>query len=185
MSTPAHRYPHLYRVTARAGQQPPTPPTAAARAMGMVMAATPCPARDARCILAAAAALADVSVDDLAAAMAGSAAGPPLPVHLERALRRAVEAARTSGVPSVRPAGIRPHPARTEEALTRLQDCRARLAAAPGDPDALRAMDDAAYTLCVLVGRPVAHEAVLAAEEQLAARNPQSQVQGSRSARAG
>ncbi|MFZ3467795.1 DUF5133 domain-containing protein [Streptomyces sp. 4.24] len=29
-------------------------------------------------------------------------------------------------------------------------------------------MDDAAYTLCVLMGRPTAHDAVLAAEELLA-----------------
>ncbi|MFF1411269.1 DUF5133 domain-containing protein [Streptomyces sp. NPDC058289] len=130
---------------------------------------TPCPAREAERILRAAADLALTTVEDLAAAMTTATAEVPLPVHLERSLRTAIGAARTPAPSSaVRPVCLMPSTARTEEVLTRLRRCQARLAAAPGDPDAVRALDDAAYTLCVLMGRPVTHEAVLAAEEHLA-----------------
>lgn len=139
-------------------------------AVGMLMATTPCSARDALRILATAADLADVAVEDLAAAMTATACGTALPARLERALRRAVEAARTPGPGGgPRATALAPNPARTEEVLTRLRGCQARLAAAPQDPAALRAMDDTAYTLCVLMGRPTALEAINAAEEQLAA----------------
>ncbi|MFD3698390.1 DUF5133 domain-containing protein [Streptomyces sp. NPDC058646] len=132
------------------------------------MAATPCSARDAERILAAAAALAGVTTGELEAAMTAAAGGTPLPAPIERALRHAVEAARTPAPPTLRRIGLTPSRARTEEVLTRLRACRARLAAAPADPDALRDMDDASYTLCVLMGRPSTHEAVLAAEAHLA-----------------
>lgn len=148
----------------------PAPPAAVARAVGMVMAVTPCPAREALRILEAAADLAHVTVEFLAAVMTARTADAPLPVHLDRAVRHAIEAARTPAPPTAaRPAALTPSPTRTEEVLTRLRGCQARLAAQPGDPGAVRAMDDAAYVLCVLMGRPVTHEAVLAAEEQLAA----------------
>ncbi|MFD6892233.1 DUF5133 domain-containing protein [Streptomyces sp. NPDC059957] len=164
----------------------PTPPTrqaSAARthghpvpaptgnwAVGMLMATTPCSARDALRVLATAADLADVPVADLAAAITAASCGTTLPARLERALRRAVEAARTRGTAAgPRAAGLAPNPARTEEVLTRLRGCQARLAASPHDPAALRAMDDTAYTLCVLMGRATALEAITAAEEQLAA----------------
>lgn len=146
----------------------PVPAPTGGWAVGMLMATTPCSARDALRILATAADLADVSVADLAAAMAATACGTALPTRLDRALRRAVEAAR-GPVDGPRRAGLAPNPARTEEVLTRLRGCQARLAASPQDPAALRAMDDTAYTLCVLMGRPTAHEAISAAEEQLAA----------------
>lgn len=69
-------------------------------AVGMLMATTPCSARDALRILATAADLADVSVEDLASAMTATSCGAALPARLERALRRAVEAARTRGTPA-------------------------------------------------------------------------------------
>ncbi|MFJ6793563.1 DUF5133 domain-containing protein [Streptomyces sp. NPDC091268] len=144
---------------------------ATARAVGVLMAAVPCSAQDARRILATAADTAHVTVEDLASAVA--TAPPPgarVPASIERALRHAVEAARTP-VPGRAPRGAPPAPnlARTEEVLTRLRGCRARLAAAPGDPGALRAMDDAAHTLCVLMGRPGLLAALTAAEAHLAA----------------
>ncbi|MGW6567718.1 DUF5133 domain-containing protein [Streptomyces sp. NPDC054975] len=142
-------------------------PRATARAEGMLMATTPCSARDAKRILAVAADLARLGVEDVAAAMVARAAGAPVTARVERALRHAVEAARAS-TPTDRRRGLSPSLARTEEVLTRLRGCQARLAASPGDPAALRAMDDAAYTLCVLMGLPSTHEAVLAAEEHLA-----------------
>lgn len=100
----------------------------------MLMAATPCGARDAHRIPAAAASLVRMPPD--------AVAGPLV--------------------------GILPARTRVEEALTRLRGCRGRLAVAPEDPAALRAMDDAAYALCVLMGRPTVHEDVLAAEAHLA-----------------
>ncbi|MGW0749168.1 DUF5133 domain-containing protein [Streptomyces sp. NPDC002587] len=133
-------------------------------AVGMLMATTPCTARDARHILAAAADLAHTTPDALAAVLVAGARGTPVPVHFERAVRRAMEAARTPAPPAGRRIGLTPSRTRTEEVLTRLRGCQAGLAATPGDPVALWAMDDAAYTLCVLMGRASVHEAVLAAE---------------------
>ncbi|WP_327360077.1 DUF5133 domain-containing protein [Streptomyces sp. NBC_01296] len=136
------------------------------------MAATPCTARDARRILEVAADLADTTPDALAAAMVAGTRGTPVPVHIERALHRAMDAGR-SPAPSVgRGSVLTPARARTEEVLTRLRGCQARLAAAPEDPVALRAMDDAGYTLCVLMGRATVHEAVLAAEARLFSSTP-------------
>ncbi|CAM5318834.1 hypothetical protein SAVIM338S_00726 [Streptomyces avidinii] len=141
-----------------------------ASAVGMLMAATPCSVRDAEQILAVAADLADVNVLDLAAAMAAGPGSGSLPVRLERALRQAVGAARAPRRAGAPPAGtgIQPNRERAEEVLSRLRGCQARLLATPADPGALRAMDDAAYTLCVLMGRPTAHGAVAAAEALLA-----------------
>ncbi|WP_330294393.1 DUF5133 domain-containing protein [Streptomyces sp. NBC_00503] len=134
------------------------------------MARTPCSERDAQRILATAAGHAAVSAEDLAAAMVSAARGTSLPARVERALHHAVEAARTPApTHGPRRAGLTPSPSRTEDALTRLRGCQARLAAAPQDPAALQAMDDSVYTLSVLMGRTTAHEAVAAAEEHLAA----------------
>ncbi|MFE2323821.1 DUF5133 domain-containing protein [Streptomyces sp. NPDC059385] len=131
------------------------------------MAATPCTARDAHRILEAAAHLACTTPDALAATMVAGARGTPVPVHVERALHRAMDAGRTP-VPSVGPGRVlTPARSRTQEVLTRLRGCQARLAAAPDDPAALRAMDDAGYTLCVLMGRATVHEAIRAAEARL------------------
>ncbi|WP_407840917.1 DUF5133 domain-containing protein [Streptomyces sp. DSM 116496] len=174
MPTPGEPTPPTRQTTAPArthGQPAPAP--AGNRAVGMLMATTPCSARDALRILATAADLADVAVEDLAAAMSATACGAALPARLERALRHSLEAARTRGpAGGPHPAGLAPNPARAEEVLTRLRGCQARLAAAPQDPAALRAMDDTAYTLCVLMGRPTALEAITAAEELLAAATP-------------
>ncbi|MFI5761753.1 DUF5133 domain-containing protein [Streptomyces sp. NPDC051563] len=169
MPTPADPAPPTRQATA--SRTPgPWPEPMGGRALGMLMATTPCSARDALRILATAADLAGVRGADLAAALTATAGGTALPTRYERALRHAVEAARTRApAAGTRPAGLAPNPARTEEVLTRLRGCQARLAASPQDPAALRAMDDTAYTLCVLMGRPTAHEAVSAAEEQLAA----------------
>ncbi|GGY89673.1 hypothetical protein GCM10010343_13680 [Streptomyces avidinii] len=160
---------------------PPAPPTRPAgpggfllgeptvtRAAGMLMAMTPCTARDAHRILSAAAGLARTSPYELAAAMAAGTRGTPVPVHLERAVRRAVEAARAPVPAAKLPTALVPSRVRTEEVLTHLRACQSRLSAAPDDPDALRAMDDAAYTLCVLMGRRSVPEAVLVALNYLA-----------------
>lgn len=141
-------------------------------AVGMIMAMTPCSRRDAKRILAGAAESAHISPAVLAAAMVAGSQGVPVPAHVERALRRAVEAART---PSPRPAdlvrgvALVPSRSRTEQVLSEFRRCQTVLAAAPSDRSARQALDDAAYTLCVLLGRTTVHDAVDAAEQHLAA----------------
>ncbi|MEU3726486.1 DUF5133 domain-containing protein [Streptomyces sp. NPDC031705] len=140
------------------------------RAVGLLMATTPCSAREAKQILLAAADRARITAAEAAEAMVAGSLGLPVPVRVERALRRAVQAARTPMPPGAfRSVGILPSRPRTEEVLSRLRGCQARLAADPTNPGTLRAMDDVAYTLCVLMGRPTTHEAVRAAEGHLAA----------------
>ncbi|MFI7355888.1 DUF5133 domain-containing protein [Streptomyces avidinii] len=171
MSPAGNRPPRPTTAAVIASDTPAGPPAGApttVRAVGMLMAATPCGARDAHRILEAAADLVRTTPDAVAAAVVGGSCGTPVPVHVERAVRRAMEAARTSGRPAGPLVGLLPARTRVEEVLTRLRGCRARLGVAPEDPTALRAMDDAAYTLCVLMGRPTVHEAVLAAEAHLA-----------------
>ncbi|MFI6149693.1 DUF5133 domain-containing protein [Streptomyces sp. NPDC051109] len=140
----------------------------------MLMAATPCTARDARRILEAAADLASTTPEALAAAVVAGTLGTPVPAYIARALRRAVHAGRTTVVSGGRSRGnvLTPALARTEEVLTRLRGCRASLAATPEDPAAVRAMDDAGYTLCVLMGQATVHDAVLAAEALLSSSAP-------------
>ncbi|MFF5703710.1 DUF5133 domain-containing protein [Streptomyces sp. NPDC012794] len=139
-------------------------------ALGLVMAAAPCSAREAKQILLAAADRARITPAEASAAMVAGSLGLPVPTRVERALRRAVQAARTPLPPGTfQGVGILPSRLRTEEVLSRLRGCQARLAASPTDPGTLRAMDDVAYTLCVLMGRPTTHEAVLAAERHLSA----------------
>ncbi|MEU6312831.1 DUF5133 domain-containing protein [Streptomyces sp. NPDC047014] len=130
------------------------------------MALTPCGAREARLVLAAVAELVQAPAPDVAAALYAGARGEPVPQRWERALRRAVKALRAHV--GVRGVGLLPSRARTEEVLARFRACRELLRAAPGDAVARGAMDDAAYTLCVLMGRSTVPEAVTAAEAHLA-----------------
>ncbi|KOU09951.1 hypothetical protein ADK49_33710 [Streptomyces sp. WM6349] len=53
--------------------------------------------------------------------------------------------------------------------LNHLRALRRRTLAAPEDPALRAALEDAAYTLCVLMGQRNAHSALLAAEERVAA----------------
>lgn len=139
-------------------------------ATGMVMALAPCGTREAKLVLAAAAQLAQVPVADFAAAVVAGAHGEAVPARWDRALRRAVRAlvGPRPGPEGGRGVGLLPSRARTGEVLVRFRAARERLAAAPGDGAARSAMDDVAYTLCVLMGRSSVHEAVMAAELRLA-----------------
>ncbi|WP_406099372.1 DUF5133 domain-containing protein [Streptomyces sp. NBC_01013] len=146
--------------------QPPIDEPRAAWAVGTVMAVTPCSARDARRVLAAAAKAAGITSAEVAAAMAADSRGVPMPTRVERALHRAVATARTVS-PRTACIGLMPSHARTAEVLAEFRDCQSRLTAAPSDMRARQALDDAAYTLCVLLGRTGVHDAVLAAEQHL------------------
>ncbi|MGW0400641.1 DUF5133 domain-containing protein [Streptomyces sp. NPDC003002] len=137
-------------------------------ALGMLMALTPCTAPAAAEILESAARTAGVTPREVASALSEQARGGPLPRRVERALRLAVEAARA---PAAGPScGLLPELGRAAEVLDRFRACLARVQAAPADTAARRALDDAAYTLCVLMGRRTAHQALRAAEEYVMSR---------------
>ncbi|MGW1772046.1 DUF5133 domain-containing protein [Streptomyces sp. NPDC002104] len=150
------------------GSRPLVASPVTAWATGMLMATVPCSAREATQILQATADLAGLPAAEVAAALVATARGDAVPAHVERALHRTVLAAQSPSSPEqARETGLRPSPTRTEEVLSRLRGCQARLAQAPSDPGALRAMDDAAYTLCVLIGQPRLQNAIAAAELHL------------------
>ncbi|MFJ7271688.1 DUF5133 domain-containing protein [Streptomyces sp. NPDC099050] len=144
-----------------------------AQAVGMLMAAIPGPARLAAEVLSAAAARAGVSADELARAMVTSPAGTPLPTGIDRAVRGAVETARE---PVTEAAGasegswprLMPSRAQVEQALGRFTEARIRLTASPADDEARRAVEDAVFTLCVLMGRPSAYAALQDATQYIA-----------------
>ncbi|MFD6185020.1 DUF5133 domain-containing protein [Streptomyces goshikiensis] len=134
-------------------------------AVGMTMATVPCSARAAGRVLAAAAARVRISVAELAAAMVAESRGTPLPALVGRALNQAVRAAQASpdaGSGRAGP-GLMPSTEDAERALGRFFDARLRLVAAPADEAARRALEDALYTLCVLMAEPTGHAAVVAA----------------------
>ncbi|MET9361547.1 DUF5133 domain-containing protein [Streptomyces sp. NPDC006632] len=63
---------------------------------------------------------------------------------------------------------LSPHSSVVHELLTLLRSRERRAARAPLDPGARQARDDAAYTLCVLMGERTIAAAVKAAERHLA-----------------
>ncbi|MEU9205948.1 DUF5133 domain-containing protein [Streptomyces sp. NPDC048332] len=127
---------------------------------------TPCSALQAAQVLATAAEGAHVTPAQAAAAMIAGSRGATVPTHLERSLRKAIENARTPPLAAARAAPL-PGRRRTEEALAEFRRCRSRLTASPSDEKARRAVDAAADTLCVLLGRATVHDAVVAAEQRL------------------
>ncbi|MFE9928496.1 DUF5133 domain-containing protein [Streptomyces sp. NPDC005533] len=146
---------------APASTTPPAPSDPGVlRAVGTLMATTPATAREAELILAAAAAGSAMPETALAAAVLDASRGMPVPVRAERALRQALHAARTPDpVPASRPC-LMPLREDAEKAVGRFFETRLRLTAAPADPQARRAFEDALFTLCILMGRPCAADAV-------------------------
>ncbi|GGY90095.1 DUF5133 domain-containing protein [Streptomyces avidinii] len=139
-----------------------TPPEPAQSwAVGMLMATVPTSAHLAQEALRAAAAHADLPVAAMAEAMVAGSRGVPVPAEVQKALDDAVRAAQRRAAQSRR-SGPFLMPTRTdaERALGKFFDARIRLRAAPDDPDARRAVDDAIYTLCVLMGQPSPNAAV-------------------------
>lgn len=135
-------------------------------ALGILMAATPCTASAAGEILDAAARAAAVTARQVVAALAERSRGGQPPRRIERALRLAVEAARA---PAAEPScALVPELGRVTEVLDRFRASRARLRADPADAEARQGLDDAAYTLCVLMGRRTAYQALRSAGEYVA-----------------
>lgn len=140
--------------------------SAQAWAVGTLMALTPCTAPAAGEILDVAASTAGVTVRQVADALVQYSRGVSLPRRIERAVQLAIQIARAPA--TERPCGLLPGTGRAAAALDQFRRSRILLQAVPADPDARRSLDDAAYTLCVLMGRRTAHEAMLAAEEYVA-----------------
>lgn len=117
-------------------------------------------------ILDAAARAAAVTARQVVAALAERSRGGQPPRRIERALRLAVEAARA---PAAEPScALVPELGRVTEVLDRFRASRARLRADPADAEARQGLDDAAYTLCVLMGRRTAYQALRSAGEYVA-----------------
>ncbi|WP_244291124.1 DUF5133 domain-containing protein [Streptomyces subrutilus] len=137
------------------------PESATSWAVGTLMATVPGSAHLAEQVLSAAATQACLPVTELAKAMVAGSRGTPLPSDVLRALDDSVQAARRQNT-EPRRSGTYLMPTRkdAERALARFFDARVRLCAAPDDQEARRAVDDAVYTLCVLMGQPTPFAAV-------------------------
>ncbi|MGW7330919.1 DUF5133 domain-containing protein [Streptomyces sp. NPDC054840] len=120
----------------------------------------PGPVHLAEQVLSAAATETGLPVSEVARAMVADSRGAPLPIDVEQALHHAVQAARSGSAPRVSGSYLMPNRADAERALGRFFDARLRLRAAPSDPEARRAVDDAVYTLCVLMAQPSPYAAV-------------------------
>ncbi|WP_405442547.1 DUF5133 domain-containing protein [Streptomyces avidinii] len=132
------------------------------------MALVPCDSGCARRILSESASAADVCLQEAAWAAVASLRGDPMPPppELESAVRAAIDRVLTEA----RPPGPRliPNPYVLRQHLARFRDLRRRIFAAPEDPSLRTRYDDAAYTLCVLLGHRSVHHALTAAEQLIA-----------------
>ncbi|WP_063838086.1 DUF5133 domain-containing protein [Streptomyces yangpuensis] len=144
---------------------------ALATATGMVMAMVPCTAGSARRVLGDAARAAGVTLRLMARTVVATRACPAeVDPDCERALRTAIGYARAPQPLSPPTEGtVLPAPDVLRRHLEHLRAVRRRTLAAPDDPALRAALEDAAYTLCVLMGQRHAHGALLAAEERVAA----------------
>lgn len=141
------------------------------RALGVLMALVPCDSRTARRILTDAATTLDVTVEEIAGAAAALLRGdtPPQPptAVVESAVRVAID--RSLTVAGTTSSPLLPNPRVLREHLARFRDLRRHTFSAPDDPALRACYDDAAYTLCVLLGRRHLHQALTAAEQLIAA----------------
>lgn len=137
------------------------------RATGVVMALVPCTGETAHRVLVNAARAAGVPPHVMAQSLLETrghheGADPAL----AQALRTAIDHARTAPTPLPVPAaGLLPAPFVLRQHLNHLRAARRRFLAAPDDPTLRADLEDATYTLCVLMGQRSAHAAILAAEE--------------------
>ncbi|MET9857605.1 DUF5133 domain-containing protein [Streptomyces sp. NPDC006450] len=152
---------------------PTAPPQAqdvratAACAAGVLMALVPCTSAKARRMLDEVAMGAGTDVRGAAEAVLDAQTGKPLAPAVEDVLRHVLALARNLPAP---PAGSwsPPEPDVLRQHVNHLRAVRRRAMAAPGDANVRGEMEEAAYTLCVVMGQRSAHGALLAAEELLA-----------------
>ncbi|MCY0932250.1 DUF5133 domain-containing protein [Streptomyces sp. H27-H1] len=146
---------------------------AVGRATGILMALVPCSADSARQILAGVAQSTGARVEDVADAALALHTDCDLPGSLTQALRRSIDATltarplRTSD--SARGRGVRPEPRLLREHLSHFRAMRRRTFAALDDACLRSELENASYTLCVLMGERSTHLALQAAEELIAA----------------
>ncbi|MFF1409438.1 DUF5133 domain-containing protein [Streptomyces sp. NPDC058289] len=140
------------------------------RATGVVMALVPCTAETARRIILGAAQAAGVTLEVMASTAAAmhSPDGEVDPA-LEQALRTVIGYAQVPPTPlSAGTAALLPTPFVLRGHLSHLRAVRRRTMTAPDDPTQRAALEDAVYTLCVLMGQRSAHGALTAAEHLVA-----------------
>ncbi|KPI20543.1 hypothetical protein OV450_0009 [Actinobacteria bacterium OV450] len=151
-----------------AAKQRMAPAPSTDRATGILMALVPCTVATARRILADAAASAGVELHEVVAGVHAMRTGEPVTAAVDEALHRAVDRARTPPV-AASASWLSPQPDVLRRHVNHVRAARRRALAAPDDAGVRSELEDAAYTLCVLMGQRSAHGALLAAEELIAA----------------
>ncbi|MFI6144688.1 DUF5133 domain-containing protein [Streptomyces sp. NPDC051109] len=148
-----------------------TPPQRAAeQAVTVLMAVVPCGADTARQILGVTARAAGTGLRETAEAVLLLRGGRKPTAPLGRALADAMDEARSAAEPETRPyTRLLPDPQAIGELLKRHRGLRRRALAAPHDPAVRDELDDATYTLCVLMGQRNAYTALRSAELLLGA----------------
>lgn len=139
----------------------------AARAAGALMALVPCTAGKARRLLTEVAMDMGTDLREAAEAVLAARAGEPVAPAVEGVLRDVLARARTLPGP---PAGTwsPPDPDTLRRHVNQLCAARRRALEAPGDAGVRSELEEAAYTLCVVMGQRSAHGALLAAQELIA-----------------
>ncbi|KPI18064.1 hypothetical protein OV450_7942 [Actinobacteria bacterium OV450] len=137
----------------------------AEQAVTVLMAVVPCGADAARRILAAAARGADAGPRETAEAVLALADGGTPRGPLRRALAEAMDEARSAGAPVTQPyTRLLPDPQAIGTLLKRHRGLRRRALDAPHDLAVRSELDDATYTLCILMGQRNAYTALRSAE---------------------
>ncbi|MDJ0385607.1 DUF5133 domain-containing protein [Streptomyces sp. G-G2] len=153
---------------------PPSGPFAArsdtARAVGVVMSLVPCGTETARHVLARTARATEGDAHRAAEAVLALIRGRDPHDPVQQALRTAIVAARTMPGPGPGPGAqrIRPGLDVLRAHLARFRELRRLALTTPSDPAVQARLDDAAYTLCVLVGNRTPHAALRTARLLLA-----------------
>ncbi|MEV0414136.1 DUF5133 domain-containing protein [Streptomyces sp. NPDC050448] len=144
-----------------------TPPehATAEQAVTVLMAVVPCGADTARQILADTARATRVTPLETAEAVLTLGGCRELPAPLGKALKAAMDAARSATAPVTQPyTRLLPDPQAIGELLKRHRGLRRRALAAPHELDVRNELDDATYTLCILMGQRNAYIALRSAE---------------------
>ncbi|MFE2548045.1 DUF5133 domain-containing protein [Streptomyces sp. NPDC059355] len=143
----------------------PPPRAIAEQAVTVLMAVVPCGADTARQILGDAARAAGAALHEMAGAVLVLGGGGKPAAPLGRALADAMDEARCAAEPVAQPyTRLLPDPRAIGELLKRHRGLRRRALATPDDPAVRDELDDATYTLCILMGRRNAHTALRSAE---------------------
>ncbi|MFI1645592.1 DUF5133 domain-containing protein [Streptomyces avidinii] len=142
--------------------------TDVARAIGVLMSLVPCGTEAAHRVLVRTARTTDGDIHRAALAVPALLRGRDPQDPEQRAVRAAITAARTGPGPEA--GGLRPDTGVLRAHLARFRALRRLALTAPADPKVQARLDDAAYTLCVLLGTRTPHAALRSAGRLLAGR---------------